>query len=266
MVRLRGVQKALLWVFMGVGLAAKAGACVVGVTTDFEKLYCTLVEKGQAVGLPSYDDFRRNPPATQRLLLKRPAAKAGLLLPQAQPSTPKKPPAKPAVTRAHVSQNKVVKAPVSGGLKGCSIQADALVCAGARYVLHDNKPNSQLAAGVLEPTNPLILPAIGLANNAAQLQSAYEVYLHKMMAIGLAGATLTYSKFYYLYEDAKAQKQDFNKRFTEMYFYLQKDKKTIATGREHKGKTLPTLDQCEFLNRGLIVCDNAGRNWIYAAQ
>ena len=73
----------------------------------------------------------------------------------------------------------------------------------------------------------------------------------------------TYSKFYYIYDDARQQKQDFVKRFRDMYTYLKKDKLTLAAGREHRGKQPPTLATCEPVGHDYIACDKQGANWLY---
>ena len=49
--------------------------------TEYEKLYCQIKAKDANVALPSFEDFRRNDPQVQALLLKRPAARWGLAVP-----------------------------------------------------------------------------------------------------------------------------------------------------------------------------------------
>jgi len=47
---------------------------------EIEAVFCRL--KGKGVNLPSMDDFRRNTPRMQYLLLKRPAQQVGMALPK----------------------------------------------------------------------------------------------------------------------------------------------------------------------------------------
>lgn len=183
-------------------------------------------------------------------------------------------------------------------LKHCSIKGAAIHCGNTRYRLLDNLPNKKLSPNALTRTNILTLPAVpnGLSNNGVSnndlsnnglsnnglsnpatnsssnialhdyLQKAYGEYLRKMHSIGLAGATLTYSKFYYIFEEGRKQKQDFVKRFGDMYTYLKKDKSTIAVGRAHKNKPQPALANCEPIRSykaEFIVCDEKGVNWVY---
>ena len=277
---------------MGLSLhVAPLWACEGVITEPLEKLYCDVKAKGGGQSLPRFDDFRRNNPQMQRLLLKRPAAKAGLVLPNVGVLSSKQPNvnrsdikrnAKSLATKKPMQQssrNKLGRLPndtranglaLSEPLSGCRIVSRAIHCGERRYVLRDNQANQNLAPNALTAANELILPRVPAYRGSQALHQylhqAYAVYLNKMDAIGLAGATFTYSKFYYIFEDAQAQKQDFVQRFKSMYHYLKKDKATMAAARRHKSNMLSSLDTCERYGTRYIGCDVRGVNWLFRAD
>ncbi len=245
-----------------------------------EKIYCQVQAKGHGANLPRFDEFSRNPELTQRLLLKRPAAKAGLTLPpevgqrSAKPKTTESNPPVLATQKNTSSATKplppanfVKQAPLAGAsdFNRCQMRTTSIVCDATSYMLQDNLNNKSLAPHALTDSNQLLLkPAPkGASNIHDYLREAYATYLIKMMDIGLAGVTLTYSKFYYIYEDVTANKKDFAARFKEMYFYLKKDKSTMAVAKQHANKAPPSLGACDFIARDLIACDNEGASWVY---
>ena len=251
-------------------LAHPALACIegVGVKSDLEKLYCDVVAKGEGRGLPSFDDFRRNPAATQQLLLKRPAKRAGLAMPKvSQPAKPKARQGRPATVAGASAPTLSAKPEVPSGLKGCTVTGGQIQCGNARYRLLDNRSNRTLSKSALTQQNALTLPAILDYRSNLELhqylQRAYAIYLQKMDAIGLAGATLSYSKFYYIFDETQQQQQDFVKRFAMMYGFLQKDKSTMAVARQHKGKAPPALSSCDVIGGDYITCDSRGHNWVF---
>ena len=249
-----------------------ASACLSQATTELEKLYCQVRAKGQGQALPSFDDFRRNNPQTQRLLLKRPAKKAGFEVPLAPTQKMSRVnSASSSKKTAKKSPTKTVKPrPLSAELRSCEVRSRTIYCGQQAYLLRDNLPNTRLQAGVLSANNQLLLPQVPAYKSSRELhdylQSAYRIYLEKMDGLGLAGATFTYSKFYYIYDDAKQQKQDFVQRFKSMFEFLKKDKATMAAGLQHKGKPLPPLASCDFYSPELIACDQQGRNWLFKAK
>ena len=258
-------------------LSPNTWACEAMAANALEKLYCQIQAKGEGQGLPGFDDFRRNPESTQRLLLKRPAARAGLALPE--PSQPKAKPASPAAPNNTVSnrnsqpraqtpaaKNSTSK-PIATGLRGCNVLNQAINCQGTQYRLLDNKRNTALAIGALDETNQLQLPPVPNYRSQRELHQylmhAYGIYIEKMDSIGLAGNTLSYSKFYYIFEDVKSARQDFVARFKNMFTYLKKDKSTIGIGRSHTSGLTPKLNHCEMFHGDLITCDDHGKNWVY---
>lgn len=95
-----------------------------GAKTDMEKLYCQVVSKGQGAGLPSPTDFKRNDPQVQALLLRRPAGRLGLEVPEGDQ-------------------------PQYGQLADCRLQGERIACPQQRYNLAANQPNSKLESGAL---------------------------------------------------------------------------------------------------------------------
>lgn len=255
-------------------LAQPALACIEGVKSELEKLYCEVVAKGEGQGLPSFDDFRRNPAATQQLLLKRPAKRAGLVMPEiSKPAKPKTQhgahtSGRPAKVAGPSALTRSAKPIVPSSLKGCIVTASQIQCGNTRYRLLDNRSNRALNKSALTPQNALKLPTVPDYRSNLELhnylQKAYAVYLNKMDAIGLAGATLSYSKFYYIFDDTQQQGQDFVKRFAMMYGFLQKDKSTMAVAKQHKGKKPPALSSCDVIGGDFVTCDSRGYNWVFS--
>lgn len=251
------------------GVMQDVFACGDSAVTELEKLYCQVKAKGEGAGLPRFDDFRRNPPQTQQLLLKRPVKRAGLVMPKMVGSkviAPKIATNKPNNARSSVPINTQVLA----SIKHCNLEVTGIQCGQIRYGLLDNQANKKLVGNALGTENQLQLPPVPDYTSNLELhhylQRAYAQYLHKMQMIGLAGATLSYSKFYYIFDEVSQQQQDFVQRFADMYTYLKKDKSTIAVVRAHKNKPLPKLASCEPIEgQGLhfIVCDKKGANWVY---
>ena len=251
---------------------SSALACTVAVNSPLEKLYCDVVAQGEGAGLPSFDDFRRNPPATQRLLLKRPAKRAGLNLPAAAKAVAPKPKSSAKTTAkrpaAKAPASSAIKPSVPSNLKGCTISAGAIQCGNAYYRLLDNRGNQSLSPTALAASNTLVFSAVPNYSSNLELhnylQHAYSLYLTKMHTIGLAGTTLSYSKFYYIFDEAQQQQQDFVKRFGVMYDYLKKDKSAMAVAKQHRGKKAPPLSACQVIGNNFITCDARGSNWVYA--
>ncbi len=276
---------ALLWV---IAQSNPLWACEGVIADPLEKIYCDVKAKGGGQSLPRFDDFRRNNPKMQRLLLKRPAEKAGLSLPNVSKSNGKQPSAGASHVRGDKrgsdkrgGQERDKKQPLSPSsgvahpvpsrqLSGCKIVSRGIHCGERRYKLRDNIANRSLEPSALGATNTLILPEVPAYSGSRALHqylyNAYAVYLQKMDAIGLAGATFTYSKFYYIFEDAQVQKQDFVQRFKNMYHYLKKDKATMAAAKRHKGNTLSSLATCERYGDQYISCDIRGVNWLFRAE
>ena len=127
-----------------------------GATTELEQMYCRVVSEGLGGGLPSPTDFKRNDPQVQALLLRRPAGRLGLEVPepgapaQADPS-PEPSGAEPEPARSGPEGSP----PQSGLLSDCQLEGQRIACPRQRYDLVSNQPNSQLAEGALAEDNRL---------------------------------------------------------------------------------------------------------------
>ena len=261
-----------LTAYLIVTIALLAGtdaiACEAMAKTELEKLYCQVKAKGQGRSLPRFDDFKRNPESTQRLLLKRPANRAGLELPASK--SPKASSMAASASRKQVPAESAGSPPRSTGMSGCEFDNQMLRCGPGSYRLLDNRPNRALQKGALTEANQLRLPPVPELKTERQrhryLLGAYADYLQKMHTIGLAGATLSYSKFYYIFDDADRQQQDFVKRFADMFTYLKKDKQSLAVQKVHARGNLPKLAHCEIINSDWITCDENGKNWVFFAN
>src|SRR5690606_13960643 len=77
-----------LWLFCllltsSISLSSYAQSfCFLSAATYYEQVYCELQAKGAARDLPPFHQFKRNDENIQAVLLKRPAARAGIDLPR----------------------------------------------------------------------------------------------------------------------------------------------------------------------------------------
>lgn len=251
--------------------------------TELETVYCQLQAKGEA--LPKMSDFRRNAPKMQRLLLKRPASKHGIALPiVAKKSalvatvqyrstvTPKPKKAVPLVVEAP-KQKKMQSAHRSSTADqdlqtSCTISGKRIRCSGQHYQLLDNLNNRHLDKRVFSESNLLGMRNYqGSFHHKSSLNrymaDAYQRYIDGMLKIGLAASTMTYSKFYYTFEDAWNNKRDFADRFEKMYVFLKKDKQSMGVKKRYSDELPAGLHQCAELSESIIVCDNKKINWVY---
>ena len=130
-----------------------------------ELSYCTLIARG-ATGLPALYEFRKNSPATQYLLLKRPAAKFAVVLPA--PAAKAKPiELTPTLRRPKLSKpNQLEHTPskitsalaTTGATTGCQLANETISCGNQRFRLQWNKPKAALTPEALAPGNQLVFP------------------------------------------------------------------------------------------------------------
>lgn len=242
-------------------------------STDYERLYCHLVSKGQGAGLPAFEDFRRNTPRVQALLLKRPAQRAGLDLPSvsdAQPereessvsSKPPRPSQRPPTTTGPIPGTAV------RGLAGCDLLGEVIHCPDRRLTLVRNQSNRELAPEALAEHQRLELPAFrGDPDDEQALRSylsdAYDRYLARMLDIGLGGATMSFSQFYHSYHRHQAQGVDFAARMEATFQYLKQDKKTKTVPARLHDRLPEDIATCTVIRPQLVVCDNVATNWVY---
>ncbi len=229
--------------------------------TYYEQIYCELQASGQGADLPSLLDFRRNNDRIQALLLRRPAARAGIKV------------AVPADLRSPVPDIVVAEKPrkAGNGLDGCKLDHLSLVCEGGRYSIVSNQANSRLTEGVLGASNKIKMAVFrGSMDDqpakAAYLARAYRQYLEKMMEIGLGGSTFSYAKFAYLLDDVMVRGVDFAHRFETMFGFLKEDKQRIAVNEVQPDSLALQINQCDRFGRQLVACNNGRKNYLFRRQ
>jgi len=247
--------------------------------TELEKSYCKLRSKGAL--LPSMDDFRRNNTRMQYLLLKRPAQQAGIKLPvpvsskatrEAVRVTPSKtvavaadPVAAPR--RQQRSLQKTIPTAsdsdrASSLVSSCRLVRRAIFCDAENYGLVDNLRNSELASGALLAANALKLRPVRSMSPSAMTRN-YQEYLEKMLYIGLGGATMSYSQFFYTWQAARERGDNAVRRFSAMYEFLKRDKLAMGIQRQFDERLPSSLNQCMRVSVTLLVCDEGRRNWVF---
>ncbi len=234
--------------------------------TSLEKVYCQLQAQGEA--LPAWADFRRNPPSTQRLLLSRPARRAGLQLPEVGPAS--RPPgraAAPVLVRQEAEREEASAAiPHKTPQKTrCQLQRYSLVCGEQVFKLSGNLPNSRLDEGALEAGNQLLLAEVASSNRAEMIDN-YRRYIEAMLSIGLGASTMSYTKFHHVWRSAAERGENPSRRFARMFEYLKSDKQRLAVQNRY-GSALPRdISWCSPLGELLWVCDQKESNWVYVRR
>jgi hypothetical protein len=69
-----------------------------------------------------------------------------------------------------------------------------------------NQGNESLRVGALEASKTMQLPVFDNMDIETYLAKAYEHYLNKMIDIGLAGVTLSYGNFEYIFKIYRPRK------------------------------------------------------------
>ncbi|MGM0768418.1 MAG: hypothetical protein ACQEV6_10360 [Pseudomonadota bacterium] len=271
MMRTRRLALLVLGLVVNTAVAANDG-CMEGAKTDLEKLYCQVVREGQGAGLPSATDFRRNDPQVQALLLRRPAGRLGLEVPApgASAATDASPQPAPAEPEPELSAPGAAPSPASGHLAGCRLEGERISCRQRHYDLAVNRPNSQLAAGVLEPENRLGLASFN-GNRENQdavrryLSAAYDRYIPAMVGIGLGANTMSFTAFHNAFHTMENAGVDFARRMEQTFSLLKQDKKNLAVKARYHDELPGDLSLCSVINRDIIVCDNVGTNWVFVS-
>ena len=215
-----------------------------------EQLYCEIQASGEGENLPRFNQFQKNTALIQSLLLKPYARKLGITIKIATQT--KKQAVITSARRATVNQI---------GLSHCNFKTGVISCDKKQYHFMGNQRNESLRVGALEASNTMQLPVFDKRDLAAYLAKAYEHYLNKMIEIGLAGVTLNYGNFEYIFHDLRAQEINFSQRFETMYRFLKKDKRNMGI----KKSTTPTdmtAKECFLLDK-LLVCTRGHYNYIY---
>lgn len=264
----------------------RPSACARQAETPLENLYCSIKDQGEGRQLPNFIDFRRNNPEAQKLLLRRPAKKLGLAIPDQKTSiTSTEKAAQQRTTQGQSNPETVVislakTAPSEAlpkssqpsnlaGLSDCSLYQRQIYCPGDTFQLVDNLPNRKLSPKAFTQENQLQFPAWNSASGISEhqyLADNYRLYLDKMMFIGLGAATMSFTRFYHNYFDLKEQGIDFSRRYANLYAFLKEDKQRLRTPAQLIDELPRNLNQCEKLDRQLIACDNGSHNWLYVAD
>ena len=242
--------------------------------TPMEKAYCKIMQADDSIRLPPMSDFRRNPPSTQALLLKRAAKRAGVTLPNVSGDKSRLEAAKRQAIRKVdplAAPKKDVPGPASSvfstELNGCTLQDKAIQCGNQRYALQYNLPNSKLPKNALSKENKLGLPSepefVSEIEKRRYLWRCYQLYIDKMTQIGLSASTVPFTKFYYMYEEGKAKKVDFAVRFEKTFDFLKRDKLNLAVRSTYSKETPSSLKACSSLTKDYIVCDKGSINWVF---
>lgn len=282
-----------LWLFCllltsSISLSSYAQSfCFLSAATYYEQVYCELQAKGEARDLPPFHQFKRNDENIQAVLLKRPAERARINLPPPKKKSPKAASSSRVAPRlvpvsgsdalhtgslgTLADQSHALSEAATSGSTGCELTENFIHCGeGIRYQLVGNRLNHRLADTALTDDNRMALPIF--AGDAADanavnryLGSTYRQYIEKMHEIGLAGATLTYSKFYFLFYDLQEKGLNFSQRFETMYGFLKKDKATMGVSENRVADQQLQIADCDSLSDQLWVCSRAGRNYLYVA-
>ncbi len=235
--------------------------------TELETLYCQL--NHQYRQLPNLEEFRRNSPRIQRLLLKRPARESGLELPpeisRDTSAVPLGNNTKAAKKVEPLSREAIAKVSLAqhGDNQLCRLSRRKLVCGSDVYQLMDNQLNHQLPTGSLEADNRLNFSDSGSRTTAHYWSDSYRRYIEKMLSIGLGASTMSYTKFVYTWQESQRQGQTPEVRFAAMFEYLKRDKRSLAVRARYDNLVPEAISWCQPLTHELWVCDNGERNWVY---
>ena len=243
-----------------VAIAAQS-SCFELAETYYENKYCEVKQKSPGATLPAFGDFRKNAPRMQAMLLKRKAEAAGIDL-QMPGAAKKKLPLKKSLLDTSVSS------PV---VHSCELKQALITCSDGQFVLTGNKRNSNISRTALQSSNRLTLNNYDGDLNDRQeviafLTVQYTRYLEKMLALGLGGVTMSFTKFHTLFWEIENKGADFSKRFETMYEYLKKDKSAIGVSERASSIAGITIDACARLTSNMFTCDNNTTNSIYLKQ
>lgn len=264
----RFISAAVLTSLSFYALAAQE-SCFVYAETYYEQVYCEIKQKSPDTVLPSFIDFKKNTPRMQAMLLKRKAESLGIKI-KMPAGLSKKSGSKKAIGGA---VNIAADQPASHAqmITECRLTGALIACRNGRFFLTGNKKNGALPDSALRDENRLKLSNFqGDERDERALRvfltEQYTRYLEKMLEIGLGGATMSFTKFYLLFEDIEAKGADFSARFETMYQFLKKDKANMFVGEAADPISGLSIDDCARLTDKMFVCDNQRRNSIYLKQ
>ncbi|WP_096086327.1 hypothetical protein [Agaribacterium haliotis] len=153
-------------------------------------------------------------------------------------------------------------------LEHCKLNEAQIRCPDARFQLLSNQKNKQLKADAFSAGNQLIFPArhsssYQQATDHQYLSDIYPHYIDKMLMIGLADSTMSFTKFAMVYGQSKQDKQDFVERFQYMYNKLKIEKSQNGVKARYRNNHPQSIAQCMMLGEKLVVCDDVKQNWVY---
>lgn len=261
----------LLMAGAAVPAASADDRCHSAATTDLERLYCQVVAEGGGAGLPSQPDFNRNNPQVQALILRRPAGRLGLDVPE--PGVPTEPESTSGAAETEPEPDRTSPEEAqsqTGLLADCRLKGERIACPQQQYNLAMNQPNSKLGDGVLGEGNRLGLrPFQGNRNDEEAvrryLSDAYDRYIPKMVDIGLGANTMSFTAFHKAFHTMEAGGVDFAQRMERTYSLLKQDKKTLGVKARYHDRLPQDLSLCTVINPDIIVCDDVGTNWVYVS-
>ena len=272
-----GLFAPTLTLLLGIGVSASQlalatdDACMKAAKTELEKLYCTVVSEGQGAGLPSPTDFKRNDPSVQALLLRRPARRLGLEMPDVSATAAAPEPVSPNASgslREPTPAEPEEIPETHSRLANCRLEGQTITCPQGRFDLVANQPNRELVEGVLEPGNRLGLKAFAGNREDEEavrryLSDAYDRYIPKMVGIGLGANTISFTAFYNAFHTMEDAGVDFARRMEQTFTLLKQDKKTLGVKARYHDDLPQDLSWCGIINADIVVCDNVGTNWVY---
>jgi hypothetical protein len=235
----------------------KYTACFNQAETYYEQIYCEIKAKGEGVSLPSFIDFKKNNEQMQALLLKRKAEALNIPF-----TMPKK------NNVVSMKNEKVDASTAKADSSDCQYLERTIKCHDGVFSIVGNKSNSVLKPAALSSENKLGLYAFtGDRNNKTEvldyLTKSYTRYIEKMLEIGLAGATMSFTKFYHIFQDLSDQGVDFQQRFETMYAYLKLDKLSLGVAEDINAIQDLTIAHCSRLKNDVFTCDNGTTNRVY---
>ncbi|MGI9289574.1 MAG: hypothetical protein ACR2P1_29685 [Pseudomonadales bacterium] len=236
-------------------------ACKPHTDAKYETAFCRVKQSPHGRNLPSLSDFRRNPQNMQYLLLRKPASKLGIDLPPPGKSSP--------VRAARKTLDRPVTPPRAEATVAsvrCNTAIDSIRCGSRIFRRLTNRSNNGIRPEALSSSNRLLFSSpVAIKDEASYLLEAYVQYLHKMISIGLAGSTFSYSAFAHTYYEHQRNGTDFVERFRTMFEFLKQDKKNIGVSQRTPARP-PDWRECEPLNGELIACHSQGMNLLYQAS
>jgi hypothetical protein len=270
-VRVKKITKAACGIFLLFSVATVQANqfCFARAKTYYEQVYCELERQGKVKNLPPFEQFKNNNDMIQASLLRSPAERNGIKLPLPQKNAAEGV-AEPLLEQeknSTAAQPKPQLTTPYSTASSCQLRAFEIQCDAQHYQLLGNKHNKYLGAGVLTDTHTLALPYCpqGMGRDE-YVAKAYRQYIDKMCAIGLAGVTMTYARFYFLYEDLQAKQVDFVKRFETMYSYLKQDKASMGISEKLTLNPQLRMQHCDRISQHQFVCALQGDNYIFELE